>query len=90
MKKHYLMISAAMLLAGAAHAQGTELFFSEYDEGAHQSGVSYNGGVSLSTGNERAIEIYNPTTSTVNLNPYSIRRYANGSVTPNCKRAAIP
>ena len=82
MKKHYLMISAAMLLAGAAHAQGTELFFSEYDEGAHQSGVSYNGGVSLSTGNERAIEIFNPTTSTVNLNLYSIRRYANGSVTP--------
>ena len=82
MKKHYLMILAAMLLAGAAHAQGTELFFSEYDEGAHQSGVSYNGGVSLSTGNERAIEIYNPTTSTVNLNLYSIRRYANGSVTP--------
>jgi Secretion system C-terminal sorting domain/Lamin Tail Domain len=81
MKKHYFMISAAMLLAGAAHAQGTELFFSEYDEGAHQSGVSYNGGVSLSTGSERAIEIYNPTTSNVSLNPYSVRRYANGSLT---------
>lgn len=68
-----------MLLAGAAHAQGTELFFSEYDEGAHQSGMSYNGGVSLSTGSERAIEIYNPTTSVVNLNPYSVRRYSNGN-----------
>ena len=79
MKKQYFMISAALLLAGGAHAQGTELFFSEYDEGAHQSGVSYNGGVSTSTGNERAIEIYNPTTATVNLNPYSVRRYSNGS-----------
>ena len=71
-----------MLLAGAAHAQGTELFFSEYDEGAHQTGTSYNGGVSLSTGSERAIEIYNPTTSAVNLNPYSIRRYSNGKIDP--------
>jgi|GEM_PF-2314861 len=78
MKKQYYFLLSALLLSGAAHAQGTELFFSEYDEGAHQSGVSYNGGVSNSTGSERAIEIFNPTTSAVNLNPYSIRRYANG------------
>jgi hypothetical protein len=82
MKKQYYLLSAALLLAGAAHAQGTELFFSEYAEGAHQSGVSYNGGVSNSTGSERALEIFNPTTSTVNLNPYSVRRYSNGSTTP--------
>jgi len=80
MKKQYLLLSAAMLLTAAAHAQGTELFFSEYDEGAHQSGVVY-GGASPSTGSERAIEIYNPTNNTVNLNPYSIRRYSNGSTT---------
>ena len=80
MKKHYLLLSAAMLLAGAAHAQGTELFFSEYNEGAHQSGVNY-GGTANSTGSERAIEIYNPTRSTVSLNPYAIRRYSNGSAT---------
>ena len=73
MKKHYFMLSAAMLLTAAAHAQGTELFFSEYDEGAHQMGVNY-GGATNSTGSERAIEIYNPTINTVNLNPYSIRR----------------
>lgn len=78
MKKHYLMLSAALLLADAAHAQGTELFFSEYNEGAHQSGVNY-GGTANSTGNERAIEIFNPTNSTVNLNPYSVRRYSNGN-----------
>ena len=82
MNKQYLLLSAALLLTGAAHAQGTELFFSEYDEGAHQNGISYNGGTSLSTGNERALEIFNPTTSQVNLNPYSVRRYSNGSATP--------
>ena len=81
MKKHYFILSAAMLLTVAARAQGTELFFSEYDEGAHQTGVSYNGGVSTSTGSERAIEVYNPTLNTVSLNPYSIRRYSNGNTT---------
>ena len=79
MKKRYYILSAAMLLlTGAAHAQGTELFFSEYDEGAHQAGVNY-GGTAPSTGSERAIEIYNPTNNVVSLNPYSIRRYSNGS-----------
>jgi hypothetical protein len=78
MKKNYLMLSAALLLAGAAHAQGTELFFSEYDEGAHQSGVNY-GGTANSTGSERALEIFNPTNNTVSLAPYSVRRYSNGS-----------
>ncbi len=78
MKKTYLMLSAAVLLTGAAHAQGNELFFSEYDEGAHRSGVNY-GGTTNSTGSERAVEIFNPTTSVVNLNPYSVRRYSNGS-----------
>ena len=79
MKKHYLLLSAALLVTGAAHAQGTELFFSEYDEGSHTSGTSYCTGCPNSTGSERALEIYNPTTSTVNLNPYSVRRYSNGS-----------
>ncbi|WP_210521094.1 T9SS type A sorting domain-containing protein [Hymenobacter terricola] len=79
MKKQYFMFSAALLLTGAAHAQGTELFFSEYDEGSHQSGVNY-GGATNSTGSERAIEIYNPTVNTVSLTPYSIRRYSNGSL----------
>ncbi|MDO7876260.1 T9SS type A sorting domain-containing protein [Hymenobacter sp. ASUV-10] len=80
-KQYYLLASAMMLVAGAAQAQGNELFFSEYAEGAHQSGVNY-GGAANSTGNERAIEIFNPTTSTVNLAPYSVRRYSNGSLTP--------
>ena len=82
MKKHCYLLSAALLLTGVANAQGTELFFLEYDEEAHQMGVSYNGGVSTSTSSERAIEIFNPTLNPVNLNPYSVRRYPDGSVTP--------
>ena len=78
MKKHYFLLSAAVLLAGAAHGQGTELFFSEYAEGAHQTGLNY-GGTANSTGAEKAIEVYNPTVNTVNLNAYSIRRYSNGA-----------
>ena len=76
------MLSAALLVAGAAHAQGTELFFSEYDEGSHSTGTVYGGAATASTGNERALEIYNPTTSAVSLEPYSVRRYSNGSTVP--------
>lgn len=79
MKKQYVLVAALLLAGFSSRAQGTELFFSEYTEGAHQSGVTYNGGVSNSTGNERALEIFNPTTSAVSLNAYSIRRYSNGS-----------
>ena len=53
-------------------------------------GVSYNGGVSNLTGSERVIEIFNPTLNPVNLNPYSVRRYSNGSVTPYRGGAVAP
>ncbi len=43
-----------------------QLFFSEYLEGS---------------GNNKALEIYNPTTSTINLSGYSILSFANGSAT---------
>ena len=79
MKKHYLLLSAGLLVAGAAHSQGRELFFSEYDEGSHSNGTVYGGASSPSTGSERAIEIFNPSNNTVNLAPYSVRRYSNGS-----------
>jgi hypothetical protein len=42
----------------------SELFFSEYIEGS---------------GNNKALEIYNPTTSIINLSNYSVRLYTNGS-----------
>ncbi len=44
-----------------------ELFFSEYIEGS---------------GFNKALEIYNPTTATVDLSAYSIRLYSNGAGTP--------
>ncbi|SHI90824.1 Por secretion system C-terminal sorting domain-containing protein [Hymenobacter daecheongensis DSM 21074] len=79
MKKSYFLVSALLLTTAVSYGQGTELFLSEYTEGAHMANVSYNGGASLSTGNERALEVFNPTLADVNLDAYSIRRYSNGS-----------
>ena len=45
----------------------SELFFSEYVEGTDQN---------------KAIEIYNPTSNTIDLSDYQIERYSNGSATP--------
>ncbi len=45
-------------------AQCSELFFSEYAEG---------------TGNNKAMEIYNPTPNSINLAGYVLERYSNGS-----------
>lgn len=45
----------------------SELFFSEYLEGAS---------------NDKALEIYNPSTSSINLTAYTIETYSNGSATP--------
>lgn len=89
MKKNYLMLSATLLLAGVAHAQDKELFFSEYNEGARHSGTNY-GGTANSTGNERTLEIFNPTNNTVSLNPCLVRRYSNGNTpTPSRRRCSV-
>jgi hypothetical protein len=48
------------------HQVASNYFFSEYLEGS---------------GNIKALEIYNPTTSTINLSGYSILSFANGSAT---------
>lgn len=65
MKK--LLLSILLIGSGvAANAQCNELFFSEYIDG---------------TGNDKALEIYNPTNSAINLSGYSINRYSNGSTT---------
>jgi|GEM_PF-863853 len=46
----------------------TELFFSEYIEGSS---------------NNKGIEIYNPTSSAIDLSDYEVLQYSNGGTTPN-------
>ncbi len=52
-------------------ADCANLFFSEYIEG---------------TSNNKSVEIYNPTSSTINLSTYSLVKYINGSATPSGTR----
>jgi len=68
MKKSLLLI-LAMAIGQFIFAQDcSQLFISEYVEGS---------------GNNKAIEIYNPTDNTIDLTPYSLVRYSNGGTTPN-------
>ena len=63
MKKFYTIICSIILASSAGAQDCSELFISEYVEGP---------------GNNNAIEIYNPTGSTIDLSEYSINRYGNG------------
>ena len=57
----------SVLLAMSVNAQitdCTDLFFSEYVEGSSQN---------------KAIEIYNPTTTSIDLSDYSVERFSNGA-----------
>ncbi|MEO0473273.1 MAG: lamin tail domain-containing protein, partial [Bacteroidota bacterium] len=64
----YLSIFILMIVGwNAASAQCSELFFSEYIEGSS---------------NNKAIEVFNPTSGDVDLSNYTIYRYGNGSATP--------
>lgn len=65
--KKLVLSFVIVAMAVAAQAQDcSELFISEYVHGAN---------------NNRAIEIYNPTASPINLNAYSLGRFSNGSAT---------
>lgn len=64
MKKLYSIICALFLINASAFSQCNDLFISEYVEGS---------------GNDKAIEIYNPTANPINLSGYSLRRYSNGA-----------
>ncbi|MBN8701997.1 MAG: lamin tail domain-containing protein [Bacteroidetes bacterium] len=63
MKRKLLSLVVLAGLSTAAFAQCDELFFSEYVEGS---------------GNSKAMEIYNPTSGSVNMANYRIVRYSNG------------
>ncbi|HEX8515356.1 MAG TPA: lamin tail domain-containing protein [Bacteroidia bacterium] len=62
--KKLLLSVVAIASCITANAQCTELFISEYVEGS---------------GNDKAIEIYNPTSNPINLSAYKLVRYSNGS-----------
>jgi len=65
MKKNLLLLS--FFAATFSFAQNcSELFISEYIEGS---------------GNDKALELYNPTSSPINLSGYSIERFSNGEST---------
>jgi predicted extracellular nuclease len=64
MKKLYSITCALFFVSASAFSQCNELFISEYVEGS---------------GNNKAIEIYNPTSASINLAGYSLRRYSNGA-----------
>ena len=67
MKKSLLFLSA-VCLSMAAQSQCNELFISEYVEGS---------------GNNKAIEIFNPTANPINLSTYYLKRYSNGATDPS-------
>lgn len=63
--KRLLLLTLVAFAANFASAQ-TDLFFSEYVEGS---------------GNNKALEIYNPTNQTIDLSNYYVLRYSNGAST---------
>lgn len=65
MKKLLLSVFALTTYV-SVNAQCNELFISEYVEGS---------------GNDKALEIYNPTNNAINLTGYTIARYSNGGST---------
>ncbi len=65
--KKILLAIISLGSAVFAHAQCSELFFSEYVEGSSHS---------------KALEIYNPTSSPIALSNYKLIRFSNGSPTP--------
>jgi hypothetical protein len=66
--KKIVLITLSVIVSFAVQAQDcTDLFISEYVVG---------------TGNNRALELYNPTSSAIDLAPYKVGRFRDGSGTP--------
>jgi len=66
--KHFFTFILICLTSNFINGQCDELFFSEYIEG---------------WSNNKALEIYNPTSNTIDLSAYSISRYSNGGTSPS-------
>jgi|JFJP01.1.fsa_nt_gi hypothetical protein len=67
--KNLLLLLGLFLTSVFVSAQTcTDIFISEYVEGS---------------GNNKAIEIYNPTDQNIDLSAYQLVRYSNGGTTPN-------
>lgn len=67
--KKVLLIAVSVMLTSLIYGQScSDLFISEYVEGS---------------GNNKAIEIYNPTDQAIDLSAYRLVRYSNGGTTPN-------
>jgi hypothetical protein len=65
MKQILLTMSALLVMSASAQITNcVDLFFSEYVEGYGQN---------------KAIEVYNPTSQTIDLSAYQIERYSNGT-----------
>jgi len=68
MKKLLLLLVVAFFATFSFAQECSNLFISEYVEGS---------------GNNKAIEIYNPTPNTIDLSAYQLVRYSNGGFEPN-------
>lgn len=68
MKKTLLLLSIIFFGVGLFAQECSDLFISEYVEGS---------------GNNKAIEIYNPTNADIDLSAYQLVRYSNGDFEPN-------
>lgn len=66
MKKIFLALGLFMTVAAISAQDCSDLFISEYVEGS---------------GNNKGVEIYNPTDQTVPLGSYYVARYSNGNLT---------
>ena len=68
MKNISSLIFATFLFSGINAQDCSDIFISEYVEGSN---------------NNKAIELYNPTTDTIDLSKYYLSRYSNGGLTPS-------
>jgi len=60
------LLFASLTVAGFSFGQCTEVFISEYVEGS---------------GNDKALELYNPTANAIDLTGYRVERFSNGQST---------